>query len=213
MIPTRDPPKGRMAKKNKRKKEAKAKGKRSKKATFKHSFASKTLKKARSQAIAAATDALHEEGARLCKEAASKQHDAVDDDAAASSSSTESGKAEPQQQGTTAGDSRDHAYEAAAQLLQHCQHDLAALQVPIEALPQKASNAKHNYTICSPLKNGSKIEVHLQRKLFRVMKASAGKLVPQGRNFTFGKHGGPAEAWQLAKDASGWHEIPTGSVD
>ena len=33
------------------------------------------------------------------------------------------------------------------------------------------------------------------------------------RDVTFGKHGGPAEAWQLAKDASGWHEIPTGSVD
>jgi len=78
------------------------------------------------------------------------------------------------------------------------------LGIPAEAYPTRETNGEHSYTRDGPL--GIKIEVHYGRPVTQYfLKAVArGTATPASRSVNWKKHGGPAAAWEMAKELTGW---------
>ena len=79
---------------------------------------------------------------------------------------------------------------------------LTELLIPEEAFPVYDISAKSNYTVHAP-NSAARIEVQLKCCVFRVKKTAPDLTFPRP-NFSWKKLGGPIEAWNAAKLASGW---------
>ena len=80
------------------------------------------------------------------------------------------------------------------------EYDISCL--PDEALPdlERVNNGRHSYTLG---KVGSSVEILLQKEAYFVKKINADGSGPLGQ-VSWAKHGGPVEAFAVAKARSGY---------
>ena len=88
-------------------------------------------------------------------------------------------------------------------------NDLEEIGIPPEAWPCKLSRGHHNYTVRGPkfgAHNGARIEVQLKERKFYLKSLSNSRTMVGTPSI--GWKGSVAEAWTVAMERSGWHDVP-----
>ena len=85
-------------------------------------------------------------------------------------------------------------------------------ELPSDALPDPSTVAKRkqprkNFTLYSP-HNSAIVEVQLKSRVFYMKKKHDDTPPGMQPTVSWGKHGGPHDAWKFVKNVVGWEKVP-----